>query len=364
MSYFQLFIDFGFMLSATKEVSEHRNDTKKVSNVFTCVMILRLILIAISFIALNVVFLLIPSFAKWSDIFTINLIAVALDALLPAFLFRGMENMRAIAIFTLTSKIVFTALTFVFVRDDSQYLNVVWLRVFSAVTSLAISALYARKKYKISFVRVSLSDLLDSAKNSGMYFISRIASTVYQASNVVVLGTIFPTSITGIYSSAEKILTTGRSFFSPIADSLFPRTVVSKNYKSCVKVLKLVMPILTLGCVFCFIFAEPVVTFIFGEKYANAAPIFRVMIPIIWLTLPNYVVAFPILTPLGCAKQSNLACLYGGILHILQFAILFATDNVTVFSVAVIALITETFVFIYRLSFVFIHRKEFKEGLK
>lgn len=39
MVYFQLVIDFGFILSATEEVSLHRDDKQRVSRIFTSVTI-------------------------------------------------------------------------------------------------------------------------------------------------------------------------------------------------------------------------------------------------------------------------------------------------------------------------------------
>ena len=45
MVYVQLFLDFGFLLSATEEVTNHRNDKKRISQIFTTVCCCKLILI-------------------------------------------------------------------------------------------------------------------------------------------------------------------------------------------------------------------------------------------------------------------------------------------------------------------------------
>ena len=51
MVYFQLVIDFGFLLSATQEVSVNRDNPKKLSIIFTAVTINKIFLILISSIA-------------------------------------------------------------------------------------------------------------------------------------------------------------------------------------------------------------------------------------------------------------------------------------------------------------------------
>ena len=54
MSYFQLLLDFGFMLSATEDISKNREDHSYVSRVLTCVTWCKAGLIALSFSALAV----------------------------------------------------------------------------------------------------------------------------------------------------------------------------------------------------------------------------------------------------------------------------------------------------------------------
>src|SRR5690606_28065130 len=52
MVFFKLFIDFGFLLSATEEVAKHHRDKQKLSEIVTAVNILKCILSFISFIIL------------------------------------------------------------------------------------------------------------------------------------------------------------------------------------------------------------------------------------------------------------------------------------------------------------------------
>lgn len=60
-------------------------------------------------------------------------------------------------------------------------------------------------------------------KNSIPFFISRFASTFYQALNVIILGKIYGNSpIVGYYTSSDKVITLSKMASSPIADSLYP----------------------------------------------------------------------------------------------------------------------------------------------
>jgi PST family polysaccharide transporter len=64
MTYFQLFMDFGFLLSATEDISQNRDDRDYVNRKFTSVTILKLFLAAISIAVLIILCLTVPMFAQ------------------------------------------------------------------------------------------------------------------------------------------------------------------------------------------------------------------------------------------------------------------------------------------------------------
>lgn len=61
MVYFQLVIDFGFLLSATEEVSRRRDDKEAVSKILTAVTISKLFLAGISAVVLLILCRAIPA---------------------------------------------------------------------------------------------------------------------------------------------------------------------------------------------------------------------------------------------------------------------------------------------------------------
>ena len=89
MSYFQLLLDFGFMLSATEDISKNREDHSYVSRVLTCVTWCKAGLIALSFSALAVLCLTVPRFQSDVPLFFLYLGAYSIYAFLPDFLYRG-----------------------------------------------------------------------------------------------------------------------------------------------------------------------------------------------------------------------------------------------------------------------------------
>ena len=64
IQYFVILTDYGFNLSATREISIHRENKQKVSEIFTSVLIIKFVLMVLSFIILCAVVL---SFSKFKS---------------------------------------------------------------------------------------------------------------------------------------------------------------------------------------------------------------------------------------------------------------------------------------------------------
>ena len=91
-----------------------------------------------------------------------------------------------------------------------------------------------------------------------MFFYSRIATTAYSALNTVILDMISASGApTSFYTSADKLITTGKSALTPISDSLYPYMVKHRDFKLAKKVLLVLEPLIVVFCGIFFIWAEP-----------------------------------------------------------------------------------------------------------
>lgn len=341
MIYFTILIDFGFMVSGVTEVANNRNDRKHLSECLTCVMIIRTGLALLSAAILSAAVYLIPSYTPWAAAFYIYLAAVILEEFLPMFFLRGMEDMSTVALLTVISKAVTTAFIFITVKSDAEYLLVPCMRLAGALLSFIIAWVYITRKYKVGLTAITGKQLLLSLKNSFGFFISRIASTVYQGGNTAILGSVLPVSMVALYSCPEKLMNVGTTMSSPISDSLLPYITKTRDYKSAWRMIKIILPCVVIGGIIGFIWAEPIITFIFGAKYADSANVLRAFIPIIAVTPLNYIIAFPVLVPMGLQKQSNMANVIGAAVYVIGMLLLWATDHITILGAAVVLTVTE-----------------------
>lgn len=363
MAYFQLFMDFGFLLSATEDISKNRDDRAYINRRLTSITYLKIILAVLSVGMMGVLCVFVPKFSADPALYMIYVSAYAVNAFLPDFLYRGIEQMTAITIRTVIIKLFFTVMIFVFLREPGDYLVIPILLLVGNAGAVIGAYIHLFKKLGYSFARVTASDLKTDFKRSLSFFYSRIATTVYSTTNTVIIGFVDKTGITtGYYTSADKILTTAKNGLSPISDSLYPYMVKNRDFKLVKKVLAVFMPVIILGCVIVGIFAEPICTLIFGKEYAGAAPVLAAMLPAIAAILPSYILGFPTLGAMGLTKYANYSVIVGTVTHIIGLSLLYLTHNLTVVGLAAMTSVSECAILFCRLIMVLKNRHIFKKG--
>jgi len=289
------------------------------------------------------------------------LFAYIVNAYFPDFYYRGIEQMKIITYRTLAIKMVFTALVFITVKSEADLLMIPISTLIGNIVALIAIYIDIIKVHHIRFVRPSLQELQVIVKDTIPFFVSRIASTVYQALNTIILGFVYGTSaIVGYYTSADKIVSVSKTCSSPIADSLYPYMLRKKNYSLIKKLMLLVMPLICLAGVILFIFAEDACVLLFGQEYAPAGNILRCLIPIMVVILPTYILCFPVMVPLGLSNYANMSNVVGMVLQIIGLIILTLTGHLDVYSLCVLTSISEVSVFVFRLSVVILHCKRSK----
>ena len=362
MAYFQLFMDFGFLLSATEDISKNRDDKDFVNRKLTSVTILKLILAAVSMAIMITLCFTVPMFAQNKALYIIYIVAYVVNALLPDYLYRGIEQMTAITVRAVLIKVFFTVMIFVFLKNEEDYLVMPILLLIGNVAALVGVYFHLYKKLGYKFAKVSGKELKDDFKRSLGFFYSRIATTVYSTTNTIIIGFVDKTgTITGYYTSADKLLTTAKNGLSPVSDSLYPYMIKNRDFKLVKKILILLMPVIILGCTVVGIFAKPLCGLLFGKEFVGTAPVLVAMLPAIVAILPSYILGFPTLGAMGLSKYANTSIIVGTITHIVGLTALAFTGYLSAVTLAAMTSVSEWSILIFRAFMVIKNRKIFTE---
>lgn len=349
MAYFQLFIDFGFLLSATEEVAQNREDKRKLSEIFTSVTINKILLATLG---AGILFSTFGFVEQWREnwfFFFLNFISIVLGSLLPDYLYRGLEKMSAITIRSVLIRLLFTLMIFVFVKTPEDYLLIPILHILGNGAALAGVYIHLFWRLKIGFIVCKLQDIWRRLKRSLTFFFSRIATTVYTVTNTIVLDLFSGGTLTAYYTAGDKLISTAKNGLSPISDSLYPYMVRNKDFKLIKKVLLIIEPIIVLGCAILFVIAEPFCVWFFGSEYAEAGDVLRSLLPVVIVILPSYIFGFPVLGAMGINKYANYSVVFGSIVHIIILISLYLCNLLSLVSLGIATSITESLILLFRL---------------
>lgn len=358
MTYFQLFMEFGFLLSATEDIAKNRDNKKKVSEIFTSVMCCKVFLTVICTVVLFSLCNFVERFKEDPLLFYLYFISYAIYTFIPDYLYRGIESMKAITVRSVLIKMFSTVMIFVFLKNASQYYLV---PIFTGIGNLGAVIFVLLHVYKLGFgfVKISFKDIVFTLKRSAYFFFSRIASAVYTATNTMILGFVFGSGsvLVGNYSAAEKGITVAKQAISPITDSLYPHMVKHRNFKLVKKLLLFGMPVIFVGCTLVAIIANPLCAFVFGEEYYDAGDYLRLLAPVVFFAYPGTIFGFPMLTPMGLSKHANLSVICGAVLQLVMIAVLYFTVGITAENICIATCVTELFTCLYRVTVVVLNRK-------
>lgn len=361
MTILSLIVNFGFLYSATQSVTKNHNNRRTLSAVYTDVFLIKVLLGIISFPAFLLVGALSLKTVNNIAVFVLYYLAYWAGALLPDYLYRGLEKMKTITLRTVCIR-MFSAISILLLMKSEEDVVIMPLSLLICnIAALVFSFRYDRYGLGISFIKTNPGEIITTAKESLPFFVSRIASTVYQGLNAVVLGSVYPgQAAVGWYSAADKGLSVIKQVSSPVADSLYPYMIRTKDYKSAIRILLIAAIPITMLCIFIWFEADQICALVFGESYGGTGDVLRCMIPAIAVIFPTYIVCFPILVPMGLSEYANKSNVVGLVVQVASLVLLFATAQFNVYTLTLAASLSESVVFLYRLSIMIKYRDRMK----
>lgn len=360
MQYMQLIVDFGFLLSGTKDIVKARTDKEKMQREAGDIFAARIILACVAGAVLFLLIAFIPLLRKNTLYTLLSFFVVFLTCFLFDFLFRGIEEMQVIAIRFVTMKSIAAVLTFVFVKNDS---DILWIPVLDIIGSMvAIALVFSELRKREIRIKISnLNNIIRKIKESAVYFASEVATTAFSALNTLLIGIYIAEAEVADWSLCMQLVAAVQSMYTPLTNSIYPEMVRSKNINLVKRILKIFMPVVVCGCIFTLIVAKQVLFIIGGVQYINAAPLLRCLVPVLFLSFPAMVFGWPTLGAIGKAKETTKTTVITATIQIIGLIILILFHHFTLINIAILRGLTEFVLLSTRYSYYRKFRSEYNE---
>ena len=346
VGYLLILVQFGFNISATKEISIYRNNKKKLSEIVSSVLLIKSGLFILSAAILSLLILIIPKLHDYKTLFFLTLWLCLYDIIFPIWYFQGIEKMKYITYITLISRLTFLVLIFVLIHGPSDYLFIPVINGIGSLLAGVTSLFIIYRIYHVKLIIPPFSKLKHYFADSVSIFISNISVHLYLATNKILAGIFLGLSDVAYYDLAEKLLNLLKLPVTIVSQVLFPQMSLSYDKNLLKKSIRLVFFTTLIGIIVFQFAGDNLIILFAGAPMVPAANVTRILI----LSL------IPLIISNGLGIQTLLSHGYNNIytyinlqttlLYFTLIAALIFINQLSVLTLPVVSIIIEIFLLI------------------
>lgn len=350
MSYMQILVDFGFVLSATKDVIQAKHNKDELEHVIGDTIVGKMLLGLGALLVLLVLIAALPILRNNALYTLLSYVVVFESIFLLEFLFRGLEIMHVITIRFIVMKTLSTLLTFALVKSDADLLLIPLFDILSSLVAVLMAA-YEVWKLGLRPKFTGIQKAIRTIRQSMVYFFSNAASTSFNALSTLIIGVQISQAQVAYWSVCMQVINAIQACYTPIADGVYPEMIKSRNLALIRKIVKIFLPLVAVGCCFAYVFAGLGMYILGGEEYLVAVPVFRTLIPVLFFGFLSVMFGWPVLGAIGKEREATFSTVCSVVLHIALLVLLIVTDTFTLMNIAIVRSVTEMVFFGIRFFF-------------
>lgn len=327
--YFNILVSFGFELSATREISIHRDNINKVSEIFSAVMFIKALMLIVSLIVLSILILFIDTFREHATLYYATFGIVLGNLLFPSWFFQGMERMKYITYVGVISKAIFTGLIFVFIKKEADFIYVPVLNSLGAIIGGCYALWLVYKLFSVKIVLPKKKLIISQFKDSFHFFLSRLANNGSRYFATTIIGLYFGNLIVGYYTMVEKLFYAIMSLGSIVSQTIYPYMSRTKNIVFFKKILITITIVSLLIVIPIIYYNELILLIIFDEQNQILSNIFIIVISGVIFAIVSSLLGYPLLAAFGYIKYANNSLIIASILYLAYtFMVVFLTTDI------------------------------------
>ena len=257
-----LFVDFGFNISATKEVSVNAEKPDKVTGIYWAVNSIKLIFAVVVFVAIALFFGLYQPLQQYRDAVIVAAISIFGSVFFPVWLFQGLGKVKLMAVLSGISKLLFLPLIFFLVKEPDDFMIAIVLHSLVQIFTGVLGTMYFLKQKQFRQINrnfFSRRQISYYIRDSFPIFLSNSSISLYTSGITFILGFFVDSKGVGIYGAIDRIVRViCFGVYGPVSQAAFPVLAKTKieSFAKAQRMLKIIffgMLGLMTVIIFCFI---------------------------------------------------------------------------------------------------------------
>lgn len=318
--YFAAIIQFGFGITATREIAKHRDDPNKLAKIYSVTLSASVILALISAILFSLIVLSVEKFNAYLSLYLFTLAFVVFQSLFPIWFFQGMEKMKYITFLSLGTSLIYLVSLFLFIKHEEDFFLVPLLQAIAAMITFVLAIVVIHKQFKISFKTPQWVEIKITYQEGRHAFIVQLAPNLYNNSAVFLLGLFTNNTVVGLYTAATKVIEVLMSFGTILTSTFLPYLSRTLNKHNAFIYLMVISGALL--TIFAIVFSGFIVNLLYGESNNIVSQYILLLSPWILLIFTRNALGENYLMLTGYEKEYKNIILYSSITSFLMALIL------------------------------------------
>ena len=271
----QTISDWGFNLTATRDVAQNRDDKEIVSKIFSNVLWSRCLLTVFSGFLLFLAITVVPYFHENSEIIWITFLLVPGHILFPDWFFQAIEKMKYTTIFNLLLKLIFTVAVFVFIHDREDFLIQPLLTTVGYLLCGVGALFLILKKWNYKLYGPDWTGIKKTIKGSTDVFINNLMPNLYNSFSVMLLGIFGGATANGLYDGGNKFPLIFYQFQSVLSRAFYP--FLSRHPNKHSFYAKINMGTALAGALLLIVVSPWVIKIMLGDEFYNSVIVMQIL---------------------------------------------------------------------------------------
>lgn len=325
--YFVLFVEWGFNLSATRDVSIKRADKSARSAVFWETTAARLFLTIISVSVLIFLMNVVPKLGEQSVLLWFGMLQVMASSLSSAFYYQGVEKMGAMSLINMGIRLCSIPLIIIGVTQPSEVVLAFGIQTGCFFVASLVNLLLLLRSNEISWMVPSLGGTKKAISNGLPLFLSSAGISLYTNSNAVILGFVASEAAVGYFVAGFTLVKAVVGLSGPFAQAVFPRIAyviggegepTGQYIKKMVWLQGYLGLVLTVSILICLPWG---VTWLYGEGFRETVQVVALLSLLPLIICLASALGMQTLVPLGKSRWFACVLLLSGLLNCIMVLI-------------------------------------------
>lgn len=288
--YLVLLTDYGFNLSATRQVAASSHDPRLLSDLLSAVLLAKTMLLLVAFVLLTCVVAYVPLFERDWPLYLGTFMFALGSLVLPVWLLQGLERMRVLVGCQLAAQAASLCAIFALVHEPSDYRLAAMIQASAPVLAGCMCLLVIRCGTTLRLRWPGLAAARKVLVDGWHVFLSTMAVSMYTNTTMLVVSYFTNPTSAGHFAAADKLVKAVQGLLTPVSQAAYPHiarlSAISRDAALLViaRLLRLQGAATLAVAVLLFTGSAPLVNMLFGEAFAPAKELVR------WMAFVPFVV--------------------------------------------------------------------------